>query len=330
MIYRAKIIINDTVALRQLKFYYRSSFLYTSFVSVRKNMKATYVKTSLKTLVDITKIVTIHYYEFDSRFVFEGESHDFWEMVYVDGGRVKVKSGEEECELSQGDVIFHAPNEFHSIRALDSSPNFFVISFVCNSPSMDCLVGYRTGLDKNLKPFISSIIKEAENSFVIPKNDPKLRKLTKKENAALGGEQLIKNYLEELLILLMRMIAKESTTSLFPSKESMENHLVTAVKNYIDEKVYENPRLLDVCRALGYSKSYLSKLFREQTGESIANYSIKRKIKKAKQLIREGNMNFSEISDKLSFDNPQYFSRVFKRETGMTPSEFMRSLRFKD
>ena len=289
-------------------------------------MKATYAKTSLKSLVNISKIVTIHYYEFDSTFVFEGESHDFWEMVYVDSGRVKVKSGEDECELSQGDIIFHAPNEFHSIRALESSPNFFVISFVAPTPAMECFIGYRTSLDKTLKPFISSIIKEAENTFVIPKNDPKLRKLNKKENAALGGEQLIKNYLEELLILLMRMIANQGEASIFPSKESMENHLVRAVKQFIEDKIYENSRLCDVCRALGYSKSYLSKLFREQTGESIAGYAVKNKIKKAKQLIREGNMNFSEISDKLSFDNPQYFSRVFKRETGMTPSEFMKSL----
>ena len=299
-------------------------------MSIRKNMKATYVKTSIKSLVNITKIVTIHYYEFDSKFVFGGESHDFWEMVYVDGGRVKVKSGDEECVLSQGDIIFHAPNEFHSIRALDSSPNFFVISFVCPSPAMECLVGYRTTLDRMLKPFISSIIKEAENSFVIPKNDPSLRKLTKKENAALGGEQLVKNYLEELLILLMRAIAKKESASLFPSKESMENHLVKATREFIEERVYENLRLSDICRALGYSKSYLSKLFREQTGESIAGFAVKTKIKKAKQLIREGNMNFSEISDKLSFDNPQYFSRVFKRETGVTPSAFMRSLSFKD
>lgn len=289
-------------------------------------MKATYVKTSLSSLVNVSKIVTIHYYEFDRNFVFDGESHDFWEMVYVDAGKVKVKSGEEECELSQGDVIFHAPNEFHSIRALDSAPNFFVISFVSTSPSMDSLVGYRTTLDRTLKPFISSIIKEAENSFVIPKNDTNLRKLTKKENAALGGEQLIKNYLEELIILLMRGIAKCTDSSIFPSKESMENHLVKSVKSYIKESVYENPHLSDICRSLGYSKSYLSKLFKEQTGESIASYAIKHKMKVAKELIREGNMNFSEISDKLAFDNPQYFSRVFKRETGMTPSEFMRSL----
>ena len=143
-------------------------------------MKATYIKTKLQSVLNISKIVTIHYYEFDKNFVFGGESHDFWEMVYVDSGRVKVKSGDEECELSQGDVIFHAPNEFHSIRALDSSPNFFVLSFVCTSPAIDCLIGYRTTLDKTLKTFISSIIREAEHSFEIPKNDPSLRKLTKK------------------------------------------------------------------------------------------------------------------------------------------------------
>ena len=246
-------------------------------------MKATYVKTSLKSLVSISKIVTIHYYEFDKNFVFGGESHDFWEMVYVDSGRVKVKSGDEECELSQGDVIFHAPNEFHSIRALDSSPNFFVLSFVCTSPAIDCLIGYRTTLDKTLKTFISSIIREAEHSFEIPKNDPSLRKLTKKENAALGGEQLIKNYLEELLIFLMRGMAKEEESNLFPNKESMENHLVTAVKEFIEDKVYDSLRLSDICRALGYSKSYLSKLFRDQTGESIASYAVKYKMKKAKE-----------------------------------------------
>ncbi len=292
-------------------------------------MKATYVKTELKSILSISKIVTIHYYEFDRSFVFDGESHDFWEMVYVDKGRVKVCTENTEAELTQGDVIFHAPNEFHSIRALESSPNFFVISFVCPSPSMDCFVGYRTTLEKNLKPFISSIINEAEQSYVIPKNDTKLKKLVKKENAALGGEQLIKNYLEELLILLMRGIAGRTDASLFPSKEKMENHLVREVKELIENKIFEKQSLSDICRALGYSKSYLSRLFREQTGDSIVGYGIKMKIKRAKQMIREGSLNFSEISDRLSFDNPQYFSRVFKREAGMTPSEFKRSLDIK-
>lgn len=292
-------------------------------------MKSTYIKTQLQSIINISKIVTIHYYEFDKSFVFGGERHDFWEMVYVDTGRVQIRRDDEELTLSQGEIIFHRPNEFHSIRSLDSSPNFFVVSFVCTSPAMVYFEKYHTLLDRTLKPFISSVIKEAESTYVIPKNDPHLRRLEKKEDAAIGGEQLIKIYLEELLILLMRKATEKSESSLFPSKESMENHLVLAAKGFIEENVERSFRVGDLCAALGCSKSYLSRLFREQTASTPASYAVKCKIKRARQLIRDGNLNFSEISDRLAFDNPQYFSRVFKRITRMTPTEFKASLNFK-
>lgn len=293
-------------------------------------MKAIYVKTQLKNVVNISKIVTLHYYEFDKTFVFNGEEHDFWEMVYIDKGQVQVRSDNDNLILSQGEIIFHRPNEFHSIKALDSAPNFFVVSFVCNSPLMVYLEKYHTVLNKTLHGFISSVIKEAENTYVIPKNDPTLKKLIKKETAPIGGEQLIKTYLEQFLIFLIRNILNKDEHSVFPSKESMETHLVGSAKRLLEENAEELFRVNDLCLALGYSKSYLSKLFHEQTGETIANFSIKQKINRAKQLIREGNLNFAQISDKLSFDNPQYFSRVFKRVTGMTPTEFKLSLNFEN
>lgn len=293
-------------------------------------MKATYVKTQLKNVVNISKIVTLHYYEFDKNFVFHGEKHDFWEMVYIDKGRVQVRSDDDNLILSQGEIVFHRPNEFHSIKALDSAPNFFVVSFVCNSPLMVYLEKYHTILNKTLHGFIASVIKEAENTYVIPKNDPTLKKLIKKETAPIGGEQLIKTYLEQFLIFLIRNIVKKDEHSVFPSKESMETHLVSSAKRLLEEKAEELFRVNDLCVALGYSKSYLSKLFHEQTGTTLATYAIETKIKRAKQLIREGNLNFAQISDKLSFDNPQYFSRVFKRVTGMTPTEFKLSLNFQN
>ena len=291
-------------------------------------MKATYVKTELKSLIHLSKIVTIHYYEFDQSFVFEGETHDFWEMVYVDRGQVRVRRDEEEIVLSQGEVIFHRPNEFHSIRAHDSSPNFFVVSFVSPSAAMKYFEKYHTVLDKTLTPFISSVIREAEATYEIPKNDPCLRRLVKKENAALGGEQLIKTYLEQLLVLLIRKITRTEKTSVFPSKESMENHLVVAMKEKIHAQIGGAFRVKDLCNSLGYSESYLCKVFREQTGETVGAYTMRVRVKRAKEMIREGRYNFSQISDALSFDNPQYFSRVFRRVTGMTPSEFKRSLHF--
>ena len=145
----------------------------------------------------------------------------------------------------------------------------------------------------------------------------------------MGAEQLIKTYLEQFLIFLVRDITKKENSVIFPSKESMENHLMLEVKAYIEEHIEDTIRVSDICQKFDYSKSYLSKLFHEQCGETLANFTTKAKINRAKQLIRENNMNFAQISNLLSFDNPQYFSRVFKRITGMTPTEFKHSLEFK-
>jgi len=291
-------------------------------------VKTTYIKTKLQSVINISKIVTIHYYEFDRHFVFHGESHDFWEMVYVDKGTVAIKRDEESITLKQGEVLFHRPNEFHSIKALDSSPNFFVISFVCESAMMQYFEKYQTTLAKNLRAFLSSILKESETLYAIPKNDPNLRKLKRKENAPFGGEQLVKMYLEQLLIFLVREITEQGKVNIFPSKESMENHLVMRIKRHIEDHTEDTIRIADLCETFGYGKSYLSKLFHEQCGETLINYTIRTKIDRAKQLIREGNMNFSQISELLHFDNPQYFSRVFKRVTGMTPREFKQSVNY--
>lgn len=291
-------------------------------------MKATYIKTRLKSVINISRIVTIHYYEFDQNFVFRGESHDFWEMVYVDRGTVEIRRDNETIVLKQGEIVFHSPDEFHSIRALDSSPNFLVLSFVCDSPAMQYFEKYHTVLDKTLKAFIASIVKESERTYKIPKNKPNMKKLIRKEDAPLGSEQLIKTYLEQFLIFLIRGMVKEGENDVFPSRESMQNHLVLAVKEYIGENVEHTVRITDICRKFGYSKSYLSNLFHAQCGETIASYAVSLKVDRAKQLIREDNLNFTQISALLDFDNPQYFSRVFKRYTGMSPTEFKNSLHF--
>lgn len=284
-------------------------------------MKEKYIKIKPKTVVNVAKIVTIHYYEFGRDFIFDGESHDFWEMVYVDKGSVAVRrDNEEEIVLSQGEVIFHKPNEFHAIRSYESSPNFFVISFVSSSLAMANFERYSSSLDKVHKSLVSEIIKEAEKCYVIPKNVTELKRLMRRNEAPLGSEQLIKNYLELLLIYLLR---NQETKQNVPIVQEIEHEpLVLAIKEYIHNRCEENIRVDEICRAFGYSKSFLSRFFKEHTGESLSGYAIKIKIEKAKELLRSSDMNITEISSLLSFDNPQYFARVFRRVCGMTPSEW--------
>lgn len=289
-------------------------------------MKVTYIKTKLSNVINISKIVTIHYYEFDKSFVFKGEKHDFWELVFVDRGEVLISSDGKETVLKQDEVIFHKPNEFHSIRAHNSAPNVFIISFVCNSLAMHYFKGLKTMVNKRLKMFISSIIEEARNTFDLPVNNPNLKQLILKDNGEIGGEQLIKTYLEQFLIMLIRFLTNKKETKIFPSKETMENHLVSSIIRIIEDNIYGAITVSDICRKLGYSRTYLSELFRQQSGYTISNYYTISKINLAKQLIREDNYNFTQISDLLKFDNPQYFSRVFKRITKMSPSEYKNSV----
>lgn len=287
-------------------------------------MKSQYVKHKIANLISINKIVTIHYYEFGKNFTFGGEVHDFWEMVYVDKGCVNITAGDKNFRLGQGEVIFHRPNEFHTISTDEkSSADVFVITFVCSSSSMSFFRQRIAKVPANLRKNISSIIEESEATFdLMPITGVELKV---KENAPVGSQQLIRIHLEEFLIMLLRAESAEST-KIFPTKQSMENHLVSKTKELLQKNVYKKITVEEICNELNYSRAYLSKIFRSSTGKTILQYILNLKIKEAKRLIREDNLNFTQISDALAFDNPHYFSRVFRRMTGFTPSQYKNSV----
>ncbi len=288
-------------------------------------MKLNYVKHKLANLISINKIVTIHQYEFGKDFHFEGESHNFWEMVYADKGRVRIKAGTREFFLESGEVCFHKPNEFHSISGDNiTSSEVFVISFVCSSSAIDFFKNKHTRVPTALKKHISLIMEESKRTFeLMPVTGISLNI---KEDALPGGQQLIRIHLEEFLILLMRAESEEKNTRLFPTKESMENHIVAEMISVIEDNIYNRISVSDICERLNYSRAYLSKIFKNTTSYTILEYINNLKIKEAKRLIRENLYNFTQISDKLMFDNPHYFSRVFKRVTGHTPGEYKNSV----
>ena len=175
-----------------------------------------------------------------------------------------------------------------------------------------------------LRKYISTIIEEANETFnSMATTDVKLEI---KENPPIGGQQMIRTHLEQFLIMLIRSEQETRDLRIFPSKESMENHIVSEMMHLIDEKLYSRISVEEICKTLKYSRSYLSKIFKSASGYTILEYILTQKVREAKKLIRKGSYNFTQISDMLAFDNPHYFSRVFKRITNMTPSEYKNSV----
>lgn len=287
-------------------------------------MKPNYIKHKLSNLITINKIVSIHYYELHKNFNYDGESHNFWEIVYVDAGEVIINAHNNEYHLKQGEIIFHKPNEFHTLKANKRTPaNVFVISFVCSSKAMDFFKNKIITVLSKPQKYISNIIEEYNQTFnTMSVEDIKLEI---KENPPIGGQQMIRTYLEQLLITLIRSEQGNTDMRIFPNKESMENHLVSQVLNIIEDNTYNKISVEQICNRLNYSRTYLSKLFKSVTGYTILEYILQNKIREAKKMIREGKYNFTQISDMLCFDNPHYFSAVFKRLANMTPSDYKNS-----
>lgn len=285
-------------------------------------MKGSYVLKKFSNLINVTEIVTVHAYEFDPSFVFAGEQHDFWELVYVDRGAVEIHRDGESLVLEQGSILFHQPNEFHTLRSYNSAPSLLVVSFVCKSAPMSCFSRYFGPMDTRLKPFLTAIVAEAQNTYILTSNDPGLKELVIRDSAAIGGEQMIKCYLEQFLILMLRDITWQEYFALFSSRKSMETHLISEMKGYLRERLTQRVCIEDICNHFGYSKTYLSHLFKDQCGVSILTYYTQKKIAYAQKLILEDRYSFAQISNLLAFDSPQYFARVFKRVTGQTPTEY--------
>lgn len=293
--------------------------------------KDKFPRIKLEKVIEIERIVSLFYFEYAKDFVFPGESHDFWEFLYVDKGQAEVMADTEGYQLEQGEIIFHKPNEFHSVWANGKiAPNLIVVSFVCNSPAMKFFENKILKAGEQEKTILANLIKERTlcfdkrlNEFITEKN--------KRPDEVFGAQQLIKIYLEMLLITFIRnntAVQNQDRVS-FLTRRRVEDDLVNRIICFMKENIDKNLSIDDFCEEFGLSRTRIKDLFREKLNTGIIQYFRHLKIEKATELIREENYNFSEIADKLGFSSVHYFSNVFKKITDMTPSEYAISVKSK-
>ena len=281
----------------------------------------------ISNLINVQKIVTIHYQALGKNYVFPEEKHDFWEFNYVDKENVYIGIEGEKIELKQGEIIFIKPNQRHFVESGDKEPNLFIISFSCRSESMSLFGDKKYTVPENLRYLLQNIMSEAENTFELPDFNPHLNELKLKKNPNLGGEQIIKDSLELLLIYLLRNAQKRtSAQEFFVSKIADSSELEDEIVRILRAKVYGKFTLADLRENLHYGTTRLCTFFKEKTGNSIYQTYLKLKIDEAKKLIRK-NKSFSDIADLLCFDSISTFAFVFKKHVGMTPSEYRNSIK---
>ena len=294
-------------------------------------MTDNYTRQSFEKLFNVENIITLFYMEMSKNFHYDGESHDFWEMVYIDKGQMICTADKNRFLLKSGEMVFHKPNEFHNLSGdRQTAPNVSILTFQCRSRAMHRLEGKIFRLKPEEKDILSRLFEEGMSTYrLLDEQNPLLQKLVKLETAPYGSSQMVKNLLELFLIMLCRntdvVTRRERRSVMIDGVDVPYN--IKEILDCLQKNLYGRITVGDIADLLGKSESTIKQSFATFRKAGIMHYYNEMKIREAKKLIRQGQYNISQISDLLGFESPQYFSRCFKKAVHMTPREYKQSIR---
>ena len=261
-----------------------------------------------KKLINIDRFITFIHRKENGAFYFSGESHDFWEFVYVKEGNVGITADDKIYSLKKGDMIIHKPMEFHAIYSEDSKGfDAYIFSFSAFGDGLKKLERKRAVLDEDNINLIENVITYGKEAFL-------------SDNGNLKGikdeffYQLYLNTLETFLLSIADCVS-------FKEISDNETLLFSKVIKYLGDNIYGKINLSDVAKNFYISTSKLKKLFHKYTGMGVLAYFNKLKINKAKKLLLCGK-SVGEVAKMLSYSSSFYFSKLFKQETNILASKF--------
>lgn len=288
-----------------------------------------YTPLKIDRMLKIDRLYSLHYFQFAAGYIFPGEKHNFWEMVYIDRGEADIGAGEKLVRLSQGQVIFHEPNEFHSIWAASrEGSNILVVSFECLSPAMEHFRQRIFTLSAAQRRLLMNLVREGQELFGPILDISGQLTPTPRPDAPAGSRQMVALLLTQFLILLLREhedAAPRETVRLTEGEQAAEviAQLTALMRAHPDGRL----RFSDICRASGWGQTALKECFRRYQHMSVMACYRRIRIEEARRLLREGRLNVSQVAEALGYSSVQYFSAQFKRELGMSPMEYLRTVR---
>ena len=286
---------------------------------------AEYIKTSLADIISVDSVITVFHKELYGTETPLGESHNFWEFVYVDSGTFEVSVDNQHYTVEEGQLIVYAPLAFH-IGAKPNNVKIDIVSFEATFEEMAYFANKVITLTGKQRQSFSEIIAIGEKHFKACSKDIAKRGMVPREETDLYTLQRLKNHLE---LLLIDLFVTNKNIGTKPKGTNYENHTkktFDTLTQFLKKHMSEALTLETLCSHCAVSLSTLKRVCREHCGMSPMSYFISLKIDTAKAMICDTDLNITQISEKLGFSTVHYFSKLFKDKVGLSPSEYAKAV----
>ncbi len=308
--------LDKPVCIRPGIFFALSGFkgVATALLSAQEAPEQTQQKTSHtpqeEQIVRVERICTFFYHEKEQGFLFPGESHPMAELTYVDQGSLHSVVNGQDLLLKQGDLVVYGPDQWHMQYAdIGVAPRYVTLSFEISGLDLGPLLNRRFAAPQNVVKMLQAMLREQERMDAYTKD-------------------ILLAQLKMLLLLLLRETVNPRAGKLQASNAiHAENEIIRQAQQFISAHIREKLSVPLVARQVDVSPSYLTALFHKNLQISPGEYIRRIKLQESKQMIRENNLNFTEIAAELQYSTVHHFSRQFKEKFGITPTEYAKSVR---
>ena len=258
----------------------------------------------------VKSIYTFWYQEKEQGFLFPGESHPMAELTYVDQGSLHSVAEGQDLLLKQGDLVIYGANQWHmQYSDIGVAPRFVTISFSLEGMGLESLLNRKFTAPQNVVTLLQNMLREQERMDDY------------------SGDIILSQLNLLLLTLLREVVAPKGGKLQTSNAIHSENEIIRQAQQYISSHIREKLSVPLVARQVDVSPSYLTALFHKNLQISPGEYIRRIKLQESKQMIRENNLNFTEIAAELQYSTVHHFSSQFKEKFGITPTEYAKSVR---
>ena len=230
--------------------------------------------------------------------------------MYFTGGKCKVINASHDLSVQSGDLVVIQSGTMHRVIAKDSGCTYILLQIDAHYWESVGFPLSNTTIEKQIcDKDIGKLLEQA---------------LSEQTEQLPYFQENVKALIQQVLVILFRKYLVEDFRT---NDHSGKAKLVKQLAEYIFSHCHEDLTVDAISRAFGYSRFYISKIFKEVTNVTITHYINASRVERAKSLIKNANLSVSEIAMQCGFMSQSYFSKVFKRFENVSPQEYRARIR---